>query len=126
MSDKTLESSILGDIEKSIKNLEEVLSLEKTDIIRDSAIKRFEICYDLAWKAIKNRAKNEGIECFSPRSCIKTAFQLKLIDYSEKWLKMIDDRNLTAHLYKEEYAEQVYSRLGGYLKLFKNLGEKLG
>jgi len=44
-----------------------------------------------------------------------------LIDYDEKWLKIIDDRNLSAHLYKEEYADQVYSRLNDYLKLFKKL-----
>lgn len=116
--------SMLEDFENSIKNLEEVLILAKTDVIRDSAIKRFEICYDLAWKAIKEYSKKEGVECFSPRSCIKTAFQLKLIDYDEKWLKIIDDRNLSAHLYKEEYAEQVYSRLNDYLKLFKDLCSK--
>ncbi len=120
MSDKN-NLPMLGDFKKAIENLEEVLILAKTDIIRDSAIKRFEICYDLAWKAIKNRAKDEGMECFSPRSCVKMAFQLKLIDYDEKWLKMIDDRNLTAHLYKKEYAEQVYSRLKDYLELFKKL-----
>jgi len=101
--------------------LEESLSLEKTDIVRDSAIKRFELCFDLAWKSIKFYAKKEGIECYSPRECIKTGFQLRLIDYDENWLMMIDDRNLTAHVYREEYAEQVYGRLFVYLELFKRL-----
>ncbi len=112
---------ILEDFEKSIQRLEEVLSVGKTDIIRDSAIKRFELCFDLAWKSIKITAKKQGAECYSPRACFKTAFQLKLIDYDEQWLKMIDDRNLTAHLYKEEYANKIYSQLPNYLKLFKKL-----
>ena len=115
------ELPILEIFENIIQRLEESLNLEKTDIIRDSAIKRFELCFNLAWKAIKLYAKNQGIECYSPRQCLKTAFQLKLIDYEENWLKMLDDRNLTVHIYREKYAEQVYSRLSTYLELFKKL-----
>lgn len=117
----SIEEAILEDFKKTIARLEEVLSLEETKINRDSAIKRFELCFDLAWKTIKVHAKEKGVECNSPRDCIKTAFQLKLIEYDENWLKIIKDRNLTVHIYKEECADQVYSHLDGYLKLFKNL-----
>ncbi|MEW6102753.1 MAG: HI0074 family nucleotidyltransferase substrate-binding subunit [bacterium] len=116
---------IYKDFEKAIKRLKEVLKLEKTEITRDSAIKRFELCFDLSWKSIKVFAKDQRVECYSPRECFKIAFQLSLIDYDEAWLRMIDDRNLTAHLYKEEYADDVYSRLPKYLKMFKKLRENL-
>jgi len=106
---------------KAISRLEEVLTLDKTEIIRDSAIKRFEICFDLAWKSIKAYAREEGIECNSPRMCFKTAFKLQLIDYDERWLKSIEDRNITSHLYNEKYADQVYKRLPEYSALFKSL-----
>ena len=33
---------------RAIINLEEVLEVEKTSIVRDSAIKRYELCYELA------------------------------------------------------------------------------
>ena len=33
---------------KTINNLQEVLEVEKTSIVRDSAIKRYELCYELA------------------------------------------------------------------------------
>ena len=112
---------IFEDFEKTVTRLGEVLKLEKTDINRDSAIKRFELCFDLAWKSIKLYAKDQGVECYSPRECFKTAFQLKLIDYNEAWLKMIDTRNLVAHLYKEEMAEKLFLRLSDYLVLFKKL-----
>jgi nucleotidyltransferase substrate binding protein (TIGR01987 family) len=118
-------NEILKDFEKAVKRLEEVLKLKKTEIIRDSAIKRFELCFDLAWKSIKNYSKIHGMECYSPRECFKNAFQLKLIEHDERWLKMIDDRNLTAHLYKESQAEKVYKKLPRYLEMFKNLFEKL-
>lgn len=118
-------NEIIKDFERAVQKLEEVLSLERNEIIRDSAIKRFELCFDLAWKSIKNFAKMEGLECYSPRECFKIAFQLKLIEYDEKWLEMIGDRNLTVHVYKEEIAEAVYEKLPEYLKMFKNFLRRL-
>ena len=116
-----MSNKILKDFQKSIKRLEEVLALKKTKVNRDSAIKRFELCFDLTWKSIKIQAKVQGLECVSPRDCIKTAFQIGLIKYNKRWLKIIDDRNLTVHIYKEEYADRVYKRLEGHLELFKKL-----
>lgn len=118
-------NKILEDFNKAINNLEEVLDLEKDDVTRDSAIKRFELCFDLAWKAIKSYAKIQGIECYSPRECFKEAYRLKLIDYNEKWMKIIEDRNLCAHLYSEEYADDVYQVLDDYVEMFKGLLKKL-
>ncbi|MGC8943194.1 MAG: nucleotidyltransferase substrate binding protein [Caldisericia bacterium] len=56
---------------------------------------------------------------------IKNAFQIKLIDYNNDFLKMIEDRNLTTHIYDENIADDVYSRLPTYLNLFKKLLEKI-
>jgi len=116
---------VLEDFKKAIKRLEEVLKVKKTPVVRDSAIKRFELCFDLAWKSVKNFAKEKGVECYSPRDCFKTGFQLGLIEYDKRWLEMIKDRNLTAHLYKEAQAEKVYKKLKDYLKLFKKLAQNL-
>lgn len=120
MSDKILQS-----LRSAVKNLDTVLKVDKNDITRDAAIKRFELCFDLSWKAIKNYAKKEGLECYSPRGCLKAAYQLKLIDYEDTWLAVVEDRNLTAHLYDAERADEVYQRLPGYLDLFINLVKKL-
>lgn len=116
---------ILKDYQKSIKKLKDILDIKKTEINRDSALKRFELCFDLAWKSIKEYARKEGVECQSPRACFKTAFQLKLIEYDELWLQMIDDRNKSVHIYKEEFADEIYANLNGYIKLFKELLEVL-
>lgn len=117
--------AVLENFKKCINRLEEVVNLEKTEVNRDSAIKRFELCFDLFWKAIKVYVKDQGVECNSPRDCIKTAFQLGLIEYNEDWLTIIKDRNLAVHIYKEEYADQVYGRLPQHLKLFKYLFSQL-
>lgn len=115
---------IFEDYRKIIGRLDEVLQKSKNDINRDSAIKRFELCFDLAWKSMKIFAQQEGVECYSPRACIREAFQLGLID-DDDWLRMIDDRNKSVHLYKEEYANEIYLRLPGYLILFQQLIKKL-
>lgn len=119
------DNPLFEDFKNAILRLEEVLNLEKTEVVRDAAIKRFELCFDLAWKCIKFYAKQEGLDCFSPKSCFKVAFQLGLIDYDEIWLKMLDDRNLTVHIYKEKYAEEVYTRLFNYTGYFKELINRL-
>ena len=120
MLNKTIE-----DFSKMINNLEQSLKQEENEFMRDSAIKRFELCFDLAWKSIKNYAKKQGVECYSPRQCFKEAYQLKLIDYDNQWIKMIDDRNLSTHLYNEDCADGIYDKLGDYLKMFKQLLKKL-
>lgn len=116
---------LLEDLQKAIERLHEVLTTEKTSITRDSAIKRFELCFDLAWKSIKVYAQQEGVECYSPRSCFKSAFQLNLIEYNEEWFKMVEDRNTTAHLYGENLADEVYGRLSIYERLFDGLVRKM-
>lgn len=116
---------VLSDFKKAVSRLKEVLDLKKNKVVRDSAIKRFEICFDLAWKAVKLYAKKQGIECYSPRQCFKTAFQLKLINNQEGWLKMIDDRNITVNICKEEYADKVYKHFKKHRELLEKLIERL-
>lgn len=118
-------NNLIIDLGKMIDNLEEVLNMKKTELVRDSAIKRFEICFDLAWKAIKEYARRENIECYSPRQCFKEAYQLKLIDYDEAWIDMLADRNLCTHAYKLEYADKIYNKLNDYLAMFKELSSNL-
>lgn len=49
-----LNMSKFEDFDKAIRKLGGVLEVEKTEMTRDSAIKRFELCFDLAWKTIKD------------------------------------------------------------------------
>mgnify|MGYP001558045862 FL=1 len=116
---------ILKDFKKAIRRLDEVLVLNKTSITRDSAIKRFELCFDLSWKAIKIYSKEQGFECNSPRTAFETAFKLRWVDHDEGWIDMIKDRNTSVHLYQERFADHVYKKLPDYLKLYKELYERL-
>ncbi len=88
---------------------------------RDSAIKRFEMTVELAWKTLQNILADERIECRSPRGCFEEAFRLGLVKDDPVWLDMLDTRNLTVYTYDEKYANKVYKRLPKYLKALQRL-----
>ena len=115
----------LNELEKCLKKFEEVLSLEKDDIVRDSAIKRFELCFELSWKTLKDFLAEEGILCRSPRSCLKEAFSMGLIQDEDEWLSILEDRNLSVHTYDEALAEELYSRFPNHLKAMKELAKAI-
>ncbi|SMN12647.1 Nucleotidyltransferase [Bathymodiolus heckerae thiotrophic gill symbiont] len=99
----------------------------KTDIVWDSAIKRYEICYELSWKSIQEQLKNEGLEvCNSPKNCFKQAFKLGLIEEEEMFADMVQNRNLTTHTYNEDLADKIYAQLEGYLQILTNLAKNIG
>lgn len=93
-------------------------------IYRDSAIQRFEFCFDLAWKYMKeNLRETHGILCTSPKGCLRAAFAQKLITDDALWLTMSEMRNLASHTYNEETAQKIYGELPRALAAFKLLTE---
>ena len=112
---------MLNTWEKAIGTFREVLALAETPVVRDAAIKRFEYNFELAWKNIRQFALTEGADCNSPKGSLKEAFKLGWIKDSEVWLDMLDDRNQTAHTYREATAELVYPNLPKYLAAFQSL-----
>lgn len=112
--------------QRAIKRFEEILVKKKDDIIRDSAIKRFEFTFDFSWKIIKAYLEEEkGVSCRSPKECFREAFRQGLIDYDDLWLKMTDWRNEAVHTYSEKFADTLYKKLPGALKHFQLLEKKI-
>ncbi|PYV87138.1 MAG: nucleotidyltransferase [Acidobacteria bacterium] len=102
--------------ERAILRLDEVLRLEKNEFMRDSAIKRFEITFDLSWKAVKAYLEEiKGVPCASPKGCFREAYRQGMTDL----------RNQAVHIYKEELAEQIYRVLPRALSYFQRLSSKL-
>jgi len=118
--------SLQNDFKNALVRFEEVLREKKTDIVRDSALKRFEIMFDLSWKTIKAFLEEKhNISCVSPRICLREAFRVWLIDYDEAWMKIADDRNYTVHTYKEMLAEKIYADFPQALMIFQKLAKAL-
>lgn len=121
------DQSKLHSFTKSINNLKSILTETKTPIVRDAAIKRYELAYELAWKVIQEALKNEGLEiCKSPKNCFKAAFKQGWIENEEAYADMVQNRNLTTHTYDEDLAEEIYNNLENYLSLLESLINKIG
>lgn len=110
-------------LEDAFKRFQDVMLQAKNEYIRDSAIQRFEFTFELVWKTMKAYLEEKGVRVYSPRDAIKGVFQVGLIEDDSKWLEMIETRNLTSHVYKEEMAEKVYAALADYIPLIKKLIE---
>lgn len=114
-------SESLEAFRRALGRLEEVLSLEPSDVVRDAAIQRFEFTFELAWKAIQSAARFEGLDCRSPRSCLKLAFQQEWIVDEATWLSVLTDRDRTSHTYDENLAKTIFEHLPRYTPLFEKL-----
>ncbi|PFH18232.1 nucleotidyltransferase substrate binding protein (TIGR01987 family) [Caldicellulosiruptor bescii] len=114
--------------QKAFLRLKEAVS-ERSDnpLLYDGAIQRFEFTYELAWKLLKAYLEYQGIvNISSPRAVFKEAFSVGLIENQEKWLRMIEDRNLVVSTYDECIAKIIFDRIkSDYLPLLIELEEKL-
>ncbi len=118
--------SLIKQLEAALQRLEEVLQQEKSTLIRDAAIKRFEFTFDLAWKVLKALLKEKkGIDCASPKDCFRAAYQQGVIEYNEIWLKMTDWRNEIVHIYNESEADRLYKNLPEISGAFQTLARQL-
>jgi Nucleotidyltransferase substrate binding protein like len=64
----TKAQSLRVDFEKALARLDKALALPKDAIVRDSAIQRFEISFELCWKFLKAYLEAEhNASCTSPR-----------------------------------------------------------
>lgn len=108
-------------LEKAVARLEEALAAPETAMNRDATIQRFEFTFELAWKAIQEVARAQGLSCQSPKECLRLAFQQEWITNEARWLAMLEDRNRTSHTYDETFAHALYSRLPDYLEPLQRL-----
>ena|SRR3989338_10700254 len=107
---------------KAIHRFEEILAVEKNDIVRDSAIQRFEFSFELAWKTVKEfLEERKGIIQRSPKDCFREAYRQKLIDHDDSWIAICDMRNYATHAYDEQLADYIYHKLPKVLASFKEL-----
>ncbi len=116
-----------NDALRSLRTLGEILEEPFSIIIRDATIQRFEYTFEALWKFLKEYLKEkEGIISNSPKACFKEIFSLGFLTEEDtvRCLEMTDRRNDTAHTYKEEIAQIIYSKIKGYCTLMKNLSDQ--
>jgi nucleotidyltransferase substrate binding protein (TIGR01987 family) len=95
------------------------------DVYLDIVVKRFEFTYEMAWKALKRNLSFLGVEAKSPRMVFKEAFLQNLIEDEEVWLSMIEQRNLSSHIYDEFEIREILDKTESYKQAFLKLKESL-
>ena len=114
--------SLREDFATAVTRLEQALVLAKDDIVRDSAIQRFEISFELCWKLLKAHLEEEhNAICTSPRTCFRAAFKNGVLDDDPFWIDLTVLRNYTVHTYSESLADYVYVRLPEAVRRFRQV-----
>jgi len=110
---------IRSDFVNALKALEEAVSQATTDLEVDGAIQRFEFTYELFWKLLRAHLQQQGLVVNTPKECFKEAYRLRILPDEESALKMVDDRNLTTHLYDKPKSREVFERIKlTYVRLY--------
>ncbi len=123
-------SEKLKNFEKALTRLKE--SIEEynqihSDTVRDGIIQRFKFTCELSWKTTREFLLDQGYsEINSPKAVMREAYSYGLIKNDQEWIRLLNDRNLTAHLYDEKVADEIYHRIvshhiGCFIQLFEQL-----
>lgn len=102
-------------LKKAYYKLEEVSKIYdgENEIIRDSLIQRFEFTYELTHKTLKEAMKYLGVtlENSFPRTIYKKAYVNNLISSDKVWINLLEDRNITSHMYNENLSKDIANRI---------------
>ena len=117
-------------LKKAYLRLKEVSDMYdgKNDIIRDSLIQRFEFTYELTHKTQQDFFKYSDItlEVTFPQMIYKKSYSNNLIDDEQLWIRLLEDKNATWHLYSEDAANDIANRIvSDYVEAIDCLIQKL-
>ena len=100
----------------------------RSDTVRDGVIQRFEFCTELAWKTVREYLIEQGFnDLNSPKSVMRQAYADGLVSDGEMWSTLLNDRNLTSHVYDDATAAAIFSKIVAmYLPMFRALANALG
>lgn len=85
---------------------------DETEVSQAAIIHAYEYTFELWWKTVQRYLEYVGtVQDYGPNATIKNAFQYGVIEDGQIWMDMLKDRNMTAHTYKEDVANDIYQRI---------------
>lgn len=118
-------SNALNKFVNAVERYEEFKTQGFEDIYLDLIVKRFEFTYEMSWKALKRYLEFLGFEPKNPRMTFQEAYSQQLIADEEIWLDMIEQRNLSLHIYDESEIKEILDKKDDYKLAFLELKAKL-
>ncbi len=94
---------------QALSNLQDIYRYEEPydNVVLTGLVALYEICFEQAWKAMKELLENSGApegKTGSPKLILKTAYQMNLIKDEDLWLNALIARNNVAHAYNQAIA----------------------
>jgi nucleotidyltransferase substrate binding protein (TIGR01987 family) len=110
---------------EAVTRREEIYREGFGDIYLDLVVKRFEFTFDTSCRAIKRYLNFIGMDCPNPRGCFKEGYVQRVIADEAIWLDMIEQRNLTSHVYNESEVAEILGKIDRYRLAFQQLLDTL-
>ncbi len=118
-------SMALGRFVKAVDRKKEIIEEGFEDFYLDLIVKRFEFTFEMSWKALKRYLDFSGFTVKSPRECFREAYAARIIEDEAVWLDMIEQRNLSSHVYDEYQIMEILEKIDEYKNAFLVLKKKL-
>jgi len=94
-------------LQKALTRLEEACAQETySNLELAGLVQTYQFTFELCWKTLRDLLTLEGYEVNSPRETLRKAFEMLLIDNTERWFNALESRNLLSHIYNESTAKQ--------------------
>ncbi len=109
---------------KLLSDQKDFLHETNKDLITASTIKHLELCYEMAWKFLKQYLEMKyDTKVDSPKKVFRECFAHKIIDQNttRELLAIAEARNATTHDYDEETAQEILLRIGEYKVTFARI-----
>jgi nucleotidyltransferase substrate binding protein (TIGR01987 family) len=113
--------------QKAVRQLTKFIDKgDLNELEEQGLIQAFEYTYELGWNLLKDYLLYQGNpDIFGSRDAIREAFAVGLIADGEGWMKMLQERNRTAHTYNEAVAAAIAANIRQrYFDLFIALREQ--
>ena len=125
MTSKISPQIILPHLNWSLARLKEAIEKEDTDYYRGAALQRFSLTYEVALKAIRAFAEQEGKSFSSDESCFQWIEEKKWFKKKSDWITVIQNYKKVKNLPKEKSTGNAYSKLRDHYLLFNYINESL-
>lgn len=75
---------------------------------KQGVIQAFEFTHELAWNMLKDFLRDQGNQTIKgSKDATREAFKVELIGDGERWMAMIQSRNISSQTYEERTAERL-------------------
>ena len=113
---------ILPHLNWSLARLKEVIEKKDTDYYRGAALQRFRLTYEVALKAIRAFAEQEGKSFSSDESCFQWIEEKQWFKKKSDWITVIQNYKKVKSIPKEEKStDNTYKQLQNHYSLFYDM-----